>query len=84
MDVNAMNKSLKRLNSSIATVVVKNGGGYITYQDINPIDELLLECDGVHLSQAGNEIFLNPFLQPLLKKGDICLTKTLLVYKFVM
>ena len=55
-----MNKSLKRLNSSIAAVVVvKNGRGYIKNQDINPIDELLFECDNVHLSQAGNEIFLN-------------------------
>ena len=29
------------------------------YQDINPINEFLFKCDGVHLSQAGNEIFLH-------------------------
>ena len=42
VDVKAMNKSLKRLNSSIAAEVVKNGGGYIKYQDINPIDNYSL------------------------------------------
>ena len=57
--VKSTNKSLKRFNSSIAAVVVKNGVGYIKHQDINPIDELLFEFEGVHKFQAGNEIFFN-------------------------
>ena len=59
VNAKAMNKSLKRLNSSIAALVVKDGGGYIKYQDKNPNDDLLFENDGVHLSRAGNEIYLN-------------------------
>uniref|UniRef100_A0A8W8HPW3 Uncharacterized protein n=1 Tax=Magallana gigas TaxID=29159 RepID=A0A8W8HPW3_MAGGI len=58
-DVNAMNKSLKRLNSSIAAELVRKGGGYIKYPDIKPNDELLFDRDGVHLSEKGTEIFLN-------------------------
>lgn len=57
--VNAMNKSLKRLNSSIAAELVRKGGGYIKYPDIKPNDELLFDRDGVHLSEKGTEIFLN-------------------------
>lgn len=58
-NIDAMNKTVKRLNSSIAAAVVQNGGGYIKYPDINSKDALLFESDGVHLSQTGNEIFLN-------------------------
>ena len=48
MDVKFINKSLKRLKSSIEAKVVKNGGGYIKYQVINPIDEFPFEYDCVH------------------------------------
>uniref|UniRef100_A0A8W8NZY2 SGNH domain-containing protein n=1 Tax=Magallana gigas TaxID=29159 RepID=A0A8W8NZY2_MAGGI len=56
-DVNAMNKSLKWLNSSIAAELVGNESGYIKYPDIKPNDELLFGRDGVHLSERGTEIF---------------------------
>ena len=56
----AMNKSVKRLNSHIAAEIVKMGGCYIKYPDIKVSEEKLFnEIDGVHLSETGNEIFLN-------------------------
>ena len=54
-----MNKALKRLNNSIASEIIKNGGCYIKYPDIKAGNELLFQADGVHLSDIGNDIFLN-------------------------
>lgn len=55
----AMNKAIQRLNNSIASEVIKNGGCYIKYPDIKAANELLFTLDGVHLSATGNNIFLN-------------------------
>ncbi|VDI19047.1 Hypothetical predicted protein [Mytilus galloprovincialis] len=47
-----------RINSAIASFVLKNGGHYIKYPDILPNSTFLKE-DGVHLTDLGNDIFLN-------------------------
>ena len=46
------------INSAIASFVLKNGGHYIKYPDILPNSTYLKE-DGVHLTDLGNDIFLN-------------------------
>ncbi|XP_052092411.1 uncharacterized protein LOC127728859, partial [Mytilus californianus] len=47
-----------RINSAIASFVLKNGGHYIKYPDIFPTNTFLKE-DGVHLTDLGYDIFLN-------------------------
>lgn len=54
----AMNRARKRINSSIGAFVLKLGGYYVQYPDI-ALDVLFLKRDGVHLTDLGNEIFLN-------------------------
>ena len=54
-----INKALKRLNNSKASEIIKNGGCYMKYPDIKAGNELLFQADGVHLSDIGNDIFLN-------------------------
>lgn len=57
-NVEAMDKARARLNSSIASFVLRMGGGYLRYPDIkgNPT---FLKDDGVHLTDLGNNIFNN-------------------------
>lgn len=47
-----------RINSSIGAFVIKMGGHYIKYTDIE-MNKLLFKNDGVHLSETGTDIFLN-------------------------
>lgn len=47
-----------RINNSIATFVLQNGGCYIRYPDIKP-NHTCLKQDGVHLTPLGNDLFLN-------------------------
>ena len=47
-----------RINSAIASFVLENGGHYIKYPDILHNSTFLKE-DGVHLTDLGNDIFLN-------------------------
>ena len=54
-----INKALKRLNNSIASEIIKNGGCYIKYPDIKAGNELLFQADEVYLSDIGKNIFLN-------------------------
>ena len=56
-NLRAMNRCRNRVNSSIASFLMKNYGSYIRYPEIKA-NEKLYE-DGVHLSSLGNEIFLN-------------------------
>ncbi|XP_056021292.1 uncharacterized protein LOC125652581 [Ostrea edulis] len=57
--IEKMNNSAKRINSSVAAYIVRNGGCYIKYLDIKLVNTNLFEADGVHISNIGNEIFLN-------------------------
>lgn len=54
----AIDKARKRLNSSIGAYVVRKGGHYLRYDDIQA-DYNYLRADGVHLSDMANDIFLN-------------------------
>ena len=47
-----------RINSAIASFVLENGGHYIKYPDILHNSTFLKE-DDVHLTDLGNDIFLN-------------------------
>ena len=58
-DVDAMNRSLGRINNAVASDVIRKGGCYIKYPDIKESKADLFDDDNVHLSQAGNEILLN-------------------------
>ena len=54
----AMEKCRYRLNNSIASYVLRLGGRYIRYQEIKAVD-IVLQNDGVHLTNLANELFLN-------------------------
>lgn len=58
-DSAAMNRSRIRFNSFAAKSVLNCGGGYIKYPDILPISVNLFLPDQVHLSEVGNNVFLN-------------------------
>ena len=53
-----MNRARKRINSSIGAFVLQLRGNYVQYPDI-ALDVQFLKRDGVHLTDLGNEIFLN-------------------------
>ena len=55
----AMEKTRKRLNSYAATRTIGMGGAYITYPNIYLAYTELWSADGIHLSNVGNERFLN-------------------------
>lgn len=57
-NLEAMQRSRYRINNSIAAFVLKNGGCYIRHPDILP-NHIFLKEDGVHLTNLGNDIFLN-------------------------
>ena len=54
----AMEKCRYRVNNSIASYVLRLGGRYIRYQEIKVVD-IVLQNDGVHLTNLANELFLN-------------------------
>lgn len=54
----AMGKSRYRINNSIASFVLRMGGCYIRYPDIRPNNKFIAS-DRVHLTNFGNEVFLN-------------------------
>ena len=53
-----MEKCRRRINSAIASFIVKNGGYYIHYPDIKDDNQFLVP-NGVHLNELGNNILLN-------------------------
>lgn len=55
----AAETSRLRINSSVATFVLKLGGASIKYVDIKPNQSNLFLNDGVHLSPSGNHEFLS-------------------------
>ena len=55
----AMEKARKRLNSYVATRTIGTGGAYIKYRNIYLANTELWSADGIHLSNVGNERFLN-------------------------
>lgn len=58
----AVELSRARLNSFVASHLVRNFGGYIWYPEIHLASPVLYwdpVYDGVHLSDIGNDIFLN-------------------------
>ena len=65
-DNNAMERTRRRLNSSMGSYMFNNGGGYIRYPDIKKTEQFFLS-DGVHLTGLGNEVLLNT-LQSALEK----------------
>ena len=55
----AMEKARKRLNSYAATRTIGMGGAYMKYPNIYLANAELWSADGIHLSNVGNERFLN-------------------------
>lgn len=55
----AMQASRRRINSTIAEFVTREGGYYIRYPDILANNNFIDKDDGVHLTPLGNQIFLN-------------------------
>ena len=54
----SMDRCRARLNSSTGSYIIRKGGHYIKYPDILP-NYTFFKDDGVHLTELGNEIFLN-------------------------
>ena len=74
-NLRAMDIRRNRVNSSIASFLMKNSGSYIRNPEIKA-NEKFFE-DGVHLSSLGNEIFLNTLqggIESIVKNWDSRLT----------
>lgn len=54
----AMERARKKLNSCIGAYMIRKGGHYLRYSDIDA-DYTCLKTDGVHLTEIGNDMFLN-------------------------
>ena len=54
----------KRVNSVVKNFVIENGGKAILHENIRASEVSLYRTDGTHLSQTGNQVFLNIY------KGD--------------
>ncbi|VDI08973.1 Hypothetical predicted protein [Mytilus galloprovincialis] len=57
-NIDAMDRSRQRINSSLASYIIRHGGHYIRYPDISPNSTFICQ-DGVHLTDIGNYIFIN-------------------------
>lgn len=55
----AMNDCRSRINNALAAQIMGLGGCYLKYPDILPNFTFIQEKDGVHLTELGNDIFLN-------------------------
>ncbi|VDI23821.1 Hypothetical predicted protein, partial [Mytilus galloprovincialis] len=60
----SLNRTRVRLNSLVATYIIKHGGAYIRYPELSE-DNPDLFLDGVHLSDIGNNLFLYRLQQGL-------------------
>ncbi|VDH93448.1 Hypothetical predicted protein [Mytilus galloprovincialis] len=49
----------KRVNSVVKNFVIENGGKAILHENIRASEVSLYRTDGTHLSQTGNQVFLN-------------------------
>lgn len=61
----ALNRARSRVNNKIASFVLRSGGAYLRYPELNEQDIGLFHSDGVHLSSMGNNIFLYRLSQGL-------------------
>lgn len=67
-----------RINSSVATLVLKIGGASIKYVDIKPNQSNLFLNDGVHLSPSGNHEFVSTMqsaLRQFIEGKSLCYPK---------
>ena len=55
----AADRSRCRINSSVASFVLKSGGASIKYPDIRVAQSNLFLNDGVHFSPLGNHVFVS-------------------------
>lgn len=60
----AIEQARKRINSFVASYILRTGGGYIRYPDICE-QTSFFRVDGTHLSVLGNELFLYRLQQGL-------------------
>ena len=58
-NLDKMENTRLRINSTVAKYFLSKGGGYIHYPEIKANNTFLDEKDGVHLTSLGNEVFLN-------------------------
>ena len=61
----AMEKIRVRLNSHVATYLLRSGGRYIRYPEIHRVNTDMFSSDRVHLSYMGNNLFLYKLQQAL-------------------
>ena len=67
----AANRSRYRINSSVASFVLKSGGASIKYPDFRVAQSNLFLNDGVHLSPLGNHVFVST-LQAAIQHFSTC------------
>ena len=61
----AVNKIRVRINSKVATEVLKINGAYLRYPELVETKAGLFCCDGTHLSDKGNQLFLDTMTKGL-------------------
>ena len=61
----ALEKVRKRINSYMAALVIRAGGFYIKYPEIDEKNAGFFKTDNVHLNQLGNQVFLYRIQQAL-------------------
>lgn len=55
----SVNRSRKRLNRGVRSVLKRNGGKAINHVDLEDLHPALFRDHGTHLSYLGNDIFIN-------------------------
>ena len=69
-----VDSSRKRINSTVRSFVVQEGGRAISHPSLTVKDDQLFRTDGVHLDDPGNAIFLNTIqgaISKFLKGGQV-------------
>lgn len=61
----AMERARRRTNSFVASLILRNGGGYIRYPELSDQVVSFFRDDAVHLSDFANDIFLYRLQQGL-------------------
>lgn len=67
LDAKAIERARKKANWEVGRTLLGGPGSYVSHPEIQAADGSLYRGDGVHLSEKGNQLFLESLRQGLLK-----------------